>query len=293
MAGKSEYYQYTPSLIGAALFAALFFLSSGCHIIQLTRTKTWYFIPLVIGALSITSPPLLLPLHTTNTPAVEAVGYVARAISHHDRWALMPYIIQALLLLIAPALYAASIYMILGRIITRIEAEHHSMIRPNWLTKIFVAGDVLSFLMQSAGGGIMAKQDRDSAKLGQRIILGGLFVQILFFGFFMAVAIVFHLRLRKNPTQASGVDTKWRTLLIALYVASTLILMRSGFRVIEYLQGKEGFLMSKEVWLYIFDGVLMVSVTVLFNIVHPSIALPGRKGKVTEDGYAMGSRESS
>ena len=30
-------------------------------------------------------------------------------------------------------------------------AEKHSMIRVKWMTKIFVAGDVLSFLMQSAG----------------------------------------------------------------------------------------------------------------------------------------------
>jgi len=224
---------------------------------------------------------------------VEAVGYVARAISHNDRWALMPYIIQALFLLIAPALYAASIYMILGRIITTIEADHHSMIRPNWLTKIFVAGDILSFLMQSTGGGMMAKRDKDSAKLGERIILGGLFVQIIFFGFFMVASIVFHLRLRKNPTEASRMSTKWRTLLIAVYVASKLILVRSAFRVVEYIQGRDGFLMSKEVWLYIFDAVLMLSVTILFNFVHPSIAVPGRKGKVSEDGYPMGDRESS
>ena len=232
------------------------------------------------------------PPRITNTPAVEAVGYVARAISHNDRWALTPYIIQALLLLIAPALYAASIYMILGRIITTIEADHHSMIRPTWLTKIFVAGDVLSFLMQSTGGGMMAKRDKDSAKLGERIILGGLFVQIIFFGFFMVASIVFHLRLRKNPTEASRMSTKWRKLLIAVYISSKLILVRSGFRVVEYLQGRDGFLMSKEVWLYIFDAVLMLSVTILFNVVHPSIAVPGRK-KVAEDGYPMGDRESS
>ncbi|CUS10030.1 unnamed protein product [Tuber aestivum] len=266
--GKFEYYHYTPSLVGAVIFAACFFLSSGWHIIQLTRTKTWYFIPLVIGAL------------------MEAVGYVARALSHKDRYSLPPYITQALLLLVAPALYAASIYMILGRLIATIEAEHHSMIRVNWLTKIFVAGDVLSFLMQSTGGGMMAK-DKDSAKMGEHIVLGGLFVQILFFGFFMLATIIFHLRLRKNPTQASQIGTVWRTLLMALYIASLFIMVRSAFRVIEYIQGRDGYLMQREVWLYIFDAVLMFSVTVLFNIVHPSIAVPGRKGKGTEDGYAL------
>ena len=80
---------------------------------------------------------------------------------------------------------------------------------------------------------------------------------------------------------------------MALYVASLFIMVRSMFRVVEYIQGRGGYLMSKEVWLYIFDGVLMFCVTVLFNVVHPSIAVPGRKGKVAEDGYMMGNRESN
>ncbi|CAZ86570.1 unnamed protein product [Tuber melanosporum] len=255
-----ELYRYTPSLVGAVIFAALFFISSGYHVIQLTRARTWYFIPLVIGAL------------------MEAV--------------LAPYLVQALLLLVAPALYAASIYMILGRLITSIEAERHSLIRTTWLTKIFVAGDVLSFLMQSTGGGMMAKGD-DSVKMGEHIVLGGLFVQILFFSLFMIATVVFHLRIRKDPTQASQMGTAWRTLLMALYIASLSILVRSLFRIVEYIQGREGYLMSNEVWLYIFDAVLMLSVTVLFNVVHPSVAVPGRRRKVTEHGYAMRSGDLS
>lgn len=58
---------------------------------------------------------------------------------------------QAMALLIAPALFAASIYMSLGRIILLVDGEAHSIIRKKWLTKIFVTGDVLSFCMQSAG----------------------------------------------------------------------------------------------------------------------------------------------
>lgn len=71
--------------------------------------------------------------------------------SESPNWTLSPYIIQTLLPLIAPALYAASIYMILGRIILLTDGEKHSIIRKNLLTKVFVAGDVLSFLLQGAG----------------------------------------------------------------------------------------------------------------------------------------------
>lgn len=41
--------------------------------------------------------------------------------------------------------------MTLGRIIQMLEAEQSSIIKLKWLTKIFVAGDVLSFLMQASG----------------------------------------------------------------------------------------------------------------------------------------------
>lgn len=66
-------------------------------------------------------------------------------------WTLGPYIIQSTLLLVAPALFAATIYMILGRIILLVRGEHHSIIRLKFLTKIFVVGDILSFLMQASG----------------------------------------------------------------------------------------------------------------------------------------------
>jgi hypothetical protein len=66
-------------------------------------------------------------------------------------WSLGPFVLQSVLLLVAPALYAANIYMILGHLIRLTDGQVHSLIRPQWLTKIFVAGDVLSFVMQGAG----------------------------------------------------------------------------------------------------------------------------------------------
>ena len=54
-------------------------------------------------------------------------------------------------ILVAPALFAATIYMELGRIIMLCDGAHHSLVPLRWLTKIFVAGDVLSFVMQALG----------------------------------------------------------------------------------------------------------------------------------------------
>lgn len=180
---------------------------------------------------------------------------------------------QSLLLLVAPALFAASIYIILGRIILLTDGEKHSLIRQKWLTKIFVAGDVLSFLVQSGGGGIQASGSESGMKTGEKLIIIGLFIQLAFFGFFVIVAALFHMRLQKYGPASTTVSLSalpWKRHLIALYVSSGLILVRSVFRVIEYLMGNAGYLLRHEVFLYVFDAVLMLLVMLVFNYIHPS-----------------------
>lgn len=63
---------------------------------------------------------------------------------------------QSILHLVAPALFAATIYMELGRIIEVTDGESRSIIRKRWLTKTFVCGDVISFFMQGGGSSYRA-----------------------------------------------------------------------------------------------------------------------------------------
>lgn len=85
--------------------------------------------------------------------SVETVGYIGRAMSSVESpdYTKNPYIIQSVLLLLGPTLFAASIYMILGRLVRLLEADAYSVISPRWLTKVFVLGDVLSFFAQGGG----------------------------------------------------------------------------------------------------------------------------------------------
>ena len=65
------------------------------------------------------------------------------------------------------------------------------------------------------------------------------------------------------------IGLSWRKHLNTLYAASALILIRSVFRVIEFKQGNDGYLLGYEVFLYIFDATLMLGVMALFHVVHP------------------------
>ncbi|KAI8942623.1 hypothetical protein NX059_000677 [Plenodomus lindquistii] len=147
--------------------------------------------------------------------------------------------------LLGPTFFAASIYMVLGRLIRLLEAEEHSMIRTTWLTKVFLLGDILSFLSQSGGGGMPATaKDKAAQDLGNNIILSGLGIQVVFFAFFMIVTVVFHTRINRRPTATSlATSAPWRRSLWVLYFASVLILVRSLFRMMKYAQGSDGVLM--------------------------------------------------
>jgi hypothetical protein len=124
-----------------------------------------------------------------------------------------------------------------------------------------------------AGGSLSAMH------MGENIIIGGLIVQLLFFGFFVIVSAIFHFRIAKRPTtKLFEQSLPWERQLYALYGASLLILVRSIFRLIEYAQGNDGFLISHELFLYVFDSVLMLGVMVLMAWVHPS-EITARLGK--------------
>lgn len=145
------FYNYNPSMVAAVIFIVVFGVSSLLHTYQLVRARTWYFIPFLIGCLCKSHKTLGVKYLLTIT--VECVGYVGRALSANEApdFSKNPYIIQSILLLLGPALLAASIYMVLGRLIKLLDADNLSIIGPRWLTKVFVTGDVLSFLAQSAG----------------------------------------------------------------------------------------------------------------------------------------------
>lgn len=110
-----------------------------------------------------------------------------------------------------------------------------------------------------------------TVQLGQKVIMGGLVIQILFFGFFIVVAGNFHVKIAPNPTPRSTVtQVPWQKYLSILYIASFFIMVRSIFRVAEYAQGNNGTLLETETYLYIFDATLMFLTMLLFNISHPS-----------------------
>lgn len=293
-------WHYSPSIPASVIFFVLFLSVTSYHAYLLTRRKTWFCIPFVVGG------------------AFEFLGYILRAVAHSNQQSVPVYAMQYLFLLLAPILFAASIYMILGRIIRLTKGDEYSVVRVNWLTRLFVGSDVLCFLIQMGGGGMLAAaKTKERIDLCNHIVLGGLILQILMFMFFVTAAVIFHSRMKKRPTSAAidgplGMNSRvgawgkwtlgrsmpgWMRMMYFLYITSVLITLRNLFRVVEYGMGWSSYLLNNEWVLLVFDGLLMFGVLVICIVCYDPEISKGKRMKyakqvdreslVTEEGNVV------
>ncbi|KAL2862602.1 RTA1 domain-containing protein [Aspergillus lucknowensis] len=247
-----DYYlwEYAPSLGASIAFLILFLVPTVFHSWKAWKTLARFCIPFCIGGL------------------FEVIGYGARAACTNKTSELIPYIIQSTFILLGPVLFAASVYMVLARMIRSVGGEKYSLIRITWVTQTFVAGDILSFVVQGSGAGMMAMEGMGDTAKG--VVIGGLMIQIIVFGFFVVTAVVFEVRMRHFSTINHGDRSwEWKKHLYPLYAVSALIMVRSIFRVVEYAMGQKGYLLSHEWTIYVFDAVLMWGVMLIWGYWHP------------------------
>ncbi|KAL3482889.1 RTA1 like protein-domain-containing protein [Aspergillus germanicus] len=261
--GTSGYYPYEPNSAGAIIAMLCFGGSAIAHLWQMVRTRTWFFTAFLIGAFMMT------------------LGYIFRLISARKPDSLVAYICQSMFIILPPSLYAATIYMIYGRIVVCTGKPHLSIVGPAKVTKIFVTGDVSAFLLQLAGGGMQTINSMRN--MGQKILVVGLVVQLIFFAFFLVVSGTFQMRLRRAGVNL--VDAQWRRLLHILFLVSSLVIARCVFRIIEYVQGTDGYLYSHEIYMYIFDTIPMFFVQAVFHFYHPGKTLVGGKAAAANEEY--------
>ncbi|VUC25930.1 unnamed protein product [Clonostachys rosea] len=264
-------WRYIPSLPAAAVFVAVFSILTVAHAWKMVRHSMWFCIPFFVGGF------------------FEIVGYVGRAVAHNATGELIPYVLQSTFLLLAPILFAASLYMTLSRVIRAVDGAHCSIIPPRWLTVIFVAGDCISFIVQASGAGlrIMAGQGKSNINphLGSYIIVGGLVFQIIVFGIFIFTGVRFKLLFQKDPKAIRTGRTPWKKILYMLFMTSAAVMMRNIFRVVEYAMGSDGYLFTVEWGVYAFDASLMTITMALFWVWYPSQLKPavGDGGLEMED----------
>ncbi|KAE9366362.1 RTA1-domain-containing protein [Stipitochalara longipes BDJ] len=257
---------YDPSYAAAIVVAWVYFLTTAIHSFQAAVYKTRFCIPLIIGGIW------------------ETLGYTIRAVGAKKEESVALYAVQLTLVVLAPAFVAAFNYMLFGRILRTYSSDTKPKalgVSDTWITRLFVGFDVVSFLTQSAGAAMLAgsKDDIKKSNTGQHIVIGGLVLQLVAFGFFTAIAVSFHLKMKRSQRLQGSVTQEtvkeWRPLLFCLYASCILIMLRSVYRVVEFSQGFDGYLVSHEVYFYVLEAVPMMPPFILFNVFHPGRIVKG------------------
>ncbi|GAA5896760.1 hypothetical protein JCM8208_007079 [Rhodotorula glutinis] len=242
--GVWSYYAYDPmrsmTYVALSLFAVIFILQVALTI----KYRTRYMIPFVIGMLG------------------ESCGYIFRRVSADNSCgrgsALTWYLLQELFLILCPALMCASYYsashslsspLCFGRIITFV-GEKWTPIPSKWVTFTFVTIDIVSFVVQGAGGSLFSSDNVNLYTTAKAILLVGFIIQIIGLGLFACFAIIYHVRARRAGVPKGD----WTKCLWTLYAGSVCVLVRGIFRCVEFGTGNggddKGYLLSTEGFFY-------------------------------------------
>lgn len=139
-----------------------------------------------------------------------------------------PFVLTLTLTVLAPVFIAAGNYLLISRLILAVlPSSHHRIlgIPGRFLTPIFVAFDILSFIVQGNGSAIASSGNwtGDKEKIGRYTLIGGLVLQLVAFGLFLAVFRRFHVL--ANRFAVSDAPPGWRKVVIAVYVSSLCIMV--------------------------------------------------------------------
>jgi len=270
-------FNYRPSLGFNAALLALFTLSTIGFLAIGIWKKTWGFmVAMTMGGV------------------LEIIGYIGRVAGHVDPFNALggnAFLIQICTLTIAPACYAAGIYLCLSRIVTAFGADI-SRLPPKAYTIMFILFDLVSLILQAAGGALASLANtREEEQRGTHIMLGGLSWQVFTLTVFMILCADFAYRVMKNKDRFTSEHTalrrsmKFKAFIVALGVSTILIYVRCVYRVAELAEGWNGYLISHEVYFLVLEGLMVVLAVLVLNVFHPglcfseSYAAPGKKLK--------------
>ncbi|GLA75071.1 hypothetical protein AtubIFM55763_006333 [Aspergillus tubingensis] len=187
---------YLPNLGGNAFYIALFAFFIPVQLYLGIRHRTWgYLFGAICGLI------------------LEVLGYIGRIYMRHnpfiDRW----FIMYLVCLTIAPAFLSGAIYVSLARIVgaytpqlSRIKQRNYSL--------IFISFDIISLLLQAAGGAITTSDSASEVQDGINIMIAGLSSQVASLTLYIVICLDYAFRIyrlsARNPSPPSSSSNMFR-----------------------------------------------------------------------------------
>jgi preprotein translocase subunit SecG len=211
----------------------------------------------------------------------ETIGYAGRVMLNDNPYGSVGFQIQICCLIIAPAFFAAGIYLTLKHFVIMF-GEGWSRLRPAWYTYIFIAGDIFSLVLQGAGGGIAATADSGSSMLdvGTNLMITGVIFQVVILFVFACLVVEYAIRTNRRTDQLSAEalalfhNTKFRLFVGSMFVAYLGIFTRCVYRIPELTGGWRSELMRNEAEFIALEGVMITLSVLVMTVFHPGFCFP-------------------
>jgi hypothetical protein len=263
-------YLYKPSFSAAVAFAVLFGLLTIVHIfLAIFHRKSFCWV-IIMGAIW------------------ELASFILRTLGTRDQQNEAYATASTLLFLLAPLWINAFVYMTAGRLVYFLHPKKRLWgIEAVKMGRWFVWLDILSFIVQAAGGLMMNQENGAKViEIGKNVYMSGAGVQQLFILMFLGMIVKFHgdvLGLEQNDQLCDTNNSRrrvarWKWLTYTLYAVLGLITIRIIFRLVEFSAGTDestNVLIGTEGYGLGLDAGPMTLALLLLATVHPSIVLRG------------------
>jgi hypothetical protein len=253
---------YRPNLGGNAVLLGIFALGIITQAVLAFRYRTWGYLMAMVGACGL-----------------EIVGYLGRVMLYNNIFDSNNFIIYLVGCTIGPAFFSAGIYLCLSRIIV-IYGQEACRIPPKMVVMFFIGFDVISLILQAAGGAMASIADTpEDSDRGVNVMIAGLVIQVVGTGIFTIVCGIIAFFISKNGqllnanTYVLRQSKKFRFFLVAIGASTILILERCIYRAAELQEGFDGKLANDEPLFMILDGVAMALVIILLTVFHPALIM--------------------
>lgn len=292
-------YKTNLKLVPNALFAALFGIALAWHVLLLGWSRNWYLgVCFILGS------------------GLECVSYVMRclAVGKEDKLGL--FMAQLIGLTITPNFILAGLYFMFAQLVF-VTGSRSCIIKPTLISYIYIGCDLISLFAQGAGGGISSGNTPKTAKLGADVVLGGIIFQLVAMSTFILLMINFCYRSSFNydlsaPRTAKSffqilfvtetgsvykrqLDANYDQnfyqhrnkhpalflyLPLAILVATLVVYVRCIYRVVELVEGYDGYLFRTESFLMVFDAAMLFLASIICAFFHSQVVF-GKENKIT------------
>jgi hypothetical protein len=264
----SALYLYNPSFSAAVAFAVLFGLLTIVHILLAILHRKSFCWVIIMGA------------------TWELTSFILRTLGTRDQQNEAYATASTLLFLLAPLWINAFVYMTAGRLVYFLHPKKRLWsIEAAKMGRWFVWLDILSFIVQAAGGLMMNQENGAKViEIGKNVYMSG--VQQFFILIFLGTIIRFHVDVLRVERDSQLCDVngsrrravRWKWLTYIMYAVLGLITIRIVFRLVEFSAGIDesvNALIAKEGYAFGLDAVPMMLALLLLATVHPGIVLKG------------------